>query len=50
MLATIAVILVILWGIGLIAHIAGAFIHVALVVAIILFAMHFMRRSRSKTA
>lgn len=47
MLATIAVILVILWAIGLAAHIAGAFIHVALIIAIVLIVMHFMRRGKT---
>lgn len=35
MLWTIIVILVVLWLIGLLAHIAGAFIHILLIVAVI---------------
>jgi Family of unknown function (DUF5670) len=36
MLYTIAVILVVLWLLGLVAHIAGGFIHLLLVVALIM--------------
>jgi hypothetical protein len=43
MLATIAIILIILWGIGLFAHIAGGLIHILLVIAVILIVLHFVR-------
>ena len=47
MLATIAVILLILWGLGLVAHIAGAFIHIVLIIAVVMFVMHFLRRGKT---
>ncbi len=47
MLATIAVILIVLWAVGLLAHVAGAFIHIALVVGLIVLAMHFLRRGKT---
>lgn len=37
MIMTIIAILIILWLIGLLAHIAGAFIHILLIVAILVF-------------
>jgi hypothetical protein len=43
MLAIIAIILIILWGIGLFAHIAGGLIHLLLVIAVILIVLHFVR-------
>jgi 4-hydroxybenzoate polyprenyltransferase len=43
MLLTIAGILVVLWLIGLFAHIAGAFIHVLLVIALIIIVLHILR-------
>jgi Family of unknown function (DUF5670) len=44
MLAIIAVVLIVLWLLGLFAfHVTTAFIHVALVVGLILLVMHFMR-------
>ena len=42
MLQTIAIILLILWVLGLIAHVGGALIHVILVVAIVVFVYHLI--------
>jgi hypothetical protein len=44
MLAIIGILLIVIWVIGLFAHIAGGFIHLLLVVALIMFVMHFLRR------
>jgi hypothetical protein len=46
MLAIIGILLIIFWGIGLFVHIAGGFIHLLLVVAVILIVMHFVRGGR----
>jgi len=46
MLLTIAGILIALWLIGLIAHIGGAIIHVVLVIALIVFVVHFLQRRK----
>ena len=43
MLAVIAGILIVLWLIGLLAHVAGGLIHILLVVAVIVFIVHFIR-------
>jgi uncharacterized protein DUF5670 len=43
MLALIGILLIILWVIGLVVHIAGGFIHLLLVVAAILIVLHFLR-------
>lgn len=43
MLALIGILLIILWVIGLFAHIAGGFIHLLLVVALIMVVLHFLR-------
>jgi len=43
MLALIGILLIILWVIGLFAHIAGGFIHLLLVVAAIMIVLHFLR-------
>jgi len=43
MLALLGVLLIILWLIGLFAHIAGGFIHLLLLVAVIMFIAHFVR-------
>ena len=40
MLAIIGIILIICWGIGLFAHLAGGFIHLVLLIALVMFAMH----------
>ncbi|MDB5166006.1 MAG: hypothetical protein JWM37_78 [Candidatus Saccharibacteria bacterium] len=43
MLLTIAAILVVLWLLGLVAHVGAGLIHIVLVVAIIIAAIHFLR-------
>jgi hypothetical protein len=43
MLLTIAAILIILWLLGFIAHVAGAFIHILLVIALVIIILHFLR-------
>jgi hypothetical protein len=46
MLGILAAILIVLWLLGYFAfHITAAFIHVALVVALVLFVLHFLRRA-----
>ncbi len=47
MLLTIAGVLLILWIIGLVAHVAGAFIHIVLLVAVAVFIMHFLKRNKA---
>lgn len=48
MLVLLAAILGVLWLLGLIGHIAGGFIHLVLVVALVLFIVDFIgRRGRS---
>ena len=45
MLATIAILLIVLWLLGVFAfHITAAFVHLALVVGLILLALHFLKR------
>jgi hypothetical protein len=43
MLALIGILLIIIWAIGLFAHIAGGLIHLLLVGALILIVLHFVR-------
>jgi Na+/H+ antiporter NhaC len=45
LLNTIVVVLLILWIGGFLLHIAGAFIHVLLVIAIIVFLLRFIRKA-----
>jgi Family of unknown function (DUF5670) len=47
MLATIAGILIIAWILGLVFHIAGGLIHIALVVGLIMLVLHFVRGRRA---
>ncbi|HEY0255853.1 MAG TPA: lmo0937 family membrane protein [Candidatus Methylacidiphilales bacterium] len=47
MLYTIVAILVILWLVGLIAHVAGSFIHLLLVVALVVLVFNFISGRRS---
>ncbi len=47
MLLTIAGILIILWLIGLLVHIGGAFIHILLVVALIVAVYNYMVKGRA---
>ena len=46
MLAIIGVILILLWALGFFAHVAGGFIHLLLVIAVILFVLHLLRGSK----
>lgn len=45
MLALIGLLLIVLWVIGLAVHIAGGFIHLVLLVAVVMFILHFVRGS-----
>ena len=49
MLAIIAAILVVLWILGLLTHVAGGLIHLVLVGALILIVLHFVTGGRSST-
>jgi len=44
MLLIVAILILLLWGGGFAFHPAGAFIHVLLVVALVVFILHFARR------
>ena len=46
MLAIIGLILIALWLLGLLMHIAGGLIHIVLVIALILVAVHFLTRTK----
>lgn len=46
MLALIGVLLIIFWVIGLFAHIAGGFIHLLLVLAVVMFVLHLMKGNK----
>ena len=48
MLLKIAIVLLVLWIIGLIAHVGGGLIHIILVVAVIVAIVHFLQSSKSK--
>lgn len=48
MLLLIGLILVALWLAGFIVHIGGEFIHILLLIAIILFIVHFISGSRRR--
>ncbi|MEO7241143.1 MAG: lmo0937 family membrane protein [Sphingomicrobium sp.] len=43
MLATIGIIILVLWLAGLLFHVAGGIIHIALVIGVILIILHFVR-------
>jgi len=43
MLLTIAIILIALWLLGFVMHLAGGLIHIVLVIAVVLFILHFVR-------
>ncbi len=47
MFLTIAIILLICWGLGLFLHIAGGLIHIALVIGVIALIWHFVSGRRS---
>ena len=42
MLLTIAIILAVLWALGLLVHDGGALIHLILVIAVVVFIFHFI--------
>jgi hypothetical protein len=46
MLWTIAIILIVLWALGLFTHVAGGLIHVLLVIAIIVIVLNLVRGRR----
>lgn len=43
MLLTIAIVLLLLWVLGLATHVVGGLIHLVLVLALISFVLHFVR-------
>jgi hypothetical protein len=43
MLLIIAIVLVAFWLLGLVMHLAGGLIHIVLVIALIVFVLHFLR-------
>ncbi len=47
MLAIIGLLLIALWVLGLVIHIAGGFIHLLLLLALISFILHFVRGGKS---
>lgn len=47
MLWTILVVLLVLWLLGLVAHIGGAFIHLLLVVALVVFIINLLSGRRT---
>jgi hypothetical protein len=49
MLAIIGLILIALWVLGLVIHIAGGMIHLVLVLAVIFFVLHFLKGGKSST-
>lgn len=46
MLYTIAVVLLVLWLIGLLTHVVGGFIHILLVIAVVVFAYQLITGKR----
>ena len=48
MLWGIIVVLVVLWLLGLLAHIGGALIHILLVIAVVVFVFNLVTRGRGK--
>ncbi|MBC7708211.1 lmo0937 family membrane protein [Polaromonas sp.] len=46
MLLTIAIILAVLWALGLLVHIGGGLIHLILVIAVVLFIYHLITGRR----
>ena len=47
MFLIIALVLLLLWGGGFFLHLAGGFIHILIILAIISFVFHFLRGGRS---
>jgi hypothetical protein len=43
MLALIGIILLLCWVLGLVFRVVGGFIHIVLIIAVIMIAMHFLR-------
>ena len=43
MLALVGVLLIVIWLVGLVTHSAGAFIHLVLVLALVMFVSHLLR-------
>jgi Family of unknown function (DUF5670) len=43
MLLAVAVILLLFWGLGFVTHIVGGLIHIVLIAALVLFAIHFIK-------
>jgi len=43
MLLTIAILLLVFWGLGLSMNILGGLIHIILVIAVVMFVLHFIR-------
>jgi hypothetical protein len=46
MLLIIAILLLVLWGGGFAFHIAGGLIHILLLIALVMFILHFVRGGR----
>jgi Family of unknown function (DUF5670) len=46
MLWTIVVVLLVLWALGFLTHVAGGLIHVLLIVAVIMIVLNLVRRGR----
>lgn len=46
-LVYIAILLVVLWGLGAAVHFAGSVIHFLLVIAVVLVVLHFLRGNRT---
>jgi hypothetical protein len=49
MLALIGIFLILLWAVGLVAHIAGGMIHILLVLALIMVILHFLKSGSRST-
>jgi len=48
MLATIGFIILVVWLVGLLAHVGGGLINILLVIGLIVVAMHFLRGRRAR--
>lgn len=47
MLLIIAILLLLAWGGGLAFHVAGGLIHILIVIAVVMFILHFVRGGKS---
>ena len=47
MLLILAILLLLLWGGGFALHVAGSLVHILIVIALVLFILHFVRGGRS---